>query len=88
MCPNRAADRRLAPCAACRATDFGSPIAAATSAHDTAVSVSKNTKSVGAVIEICTERGIPHDIAMDEQSRIYGEAWFDFLGSSRSMLAD
>jgi len=36
--------------------------------------------------EICQERGIPHDIAMDDQSRIYGPAWLDFIGSCRSML--
>lgn len=36
--------------------------------------------------EICSARGIPHDIAMDEESRIYGPAWFDFIGSCRSML--
>lgn len=36
--------------------------------------------------EICTQRGIPHDIAIDEESRIYGEKWFEFLGSSRAML--
>ena len=36
--------------------------------------------------EICTARGIPCDIAMDDKSRIYGDAWFDFLGSSRTML--
>lgn len=36
--------------------------------------------------ELCETRGIPHDIAMDEESRVYGDAWFDFLGSSRTML--
>lgn len=36
--------------------------------------------------EICMARGIPHDIAMDEASRVYGTAWFDFIGSCRSML--
>lgn len=35
---------------------------------------------------ICSERGITHDIAMDENSRIYGDAWFDFIASSRAML--
>ena len=38
------------------------------------------------MIEICTARGIPHDIAMDDNSRIYGDAWYEFLGSSRVML--
>lgn len=36
--------------------------------------------------EICAAKGIPHDIAMDDGSRIYGDAWYDFLGSSRTML--
>ena len=36
--------------------------------------------------EICGQRGIPHDIATDEESRIYGPAWFDFVGSCRAML--
>jgi hypothetical protein len=36
--------------------------------------------------QICLERGIPHDIATDEASRIYGTAWFNFVGSCRSML--
>ena len=38
------------------------------------------------MIEICAARGIPHDIAMDDASRIYGDAWYKFLGSSRTML--
>ena len=36
--------------------------------------------------EICESRGITSDIAVDEQSRIYGPAWFDFIGSCRVML--
>ncbi|HNC19638.1 hypothetical protein [Accumulibacter sp.] len=36
--------------------------------------------------EICVQRSIPHDISMDPESRIYGSAWFDFIGSCRSML--
>ena len=36
--------------------------------------------------EICDARGIPNDIAMDEESRIYGPAWFDFIGKCRAML--
>jgi hypothetical protein len=36
--------------------------------------------------EICVARGVPHDIAMDDASRVYGDAWFEFLGSSRTML--
>jgi hypothetical protein len=35
---------------------------------------------------ICEERRIPHDIAMDEASRIYGDGWYDFIGSCRAML--
>ena len=36
--------------------------------------------------EICAARGVPYDIAMDDASRIYGDAWYKFLGSSRTML--
>jgi hypothetical protein len=36
--------------------------------------------------EICDKRGVVNDIAMDEASRIYGTAWFDYLGRCRSML--
>jgi hypothetical protein len=36
--------------------------------------------------EICDERGIATDIAMDEDSRIYGTAWLDFIGNCRAML--
>lgn len=36
--------------------------------------------------EICGARGINHNIAMDYNTRIYGDAWFEFLGSSRTML--
>ena len=38
------------------------------------------------MIEICAARGVPYDIAMDDASRIYGDAWYKFLGSSRTML--
>ena len=38
------------------------------------------------MIEYCAARGVPYDIAMDDASRIYGDAWFEFLGSSRTML--
>jgi hypothetical protein len=38
------------------------------------------------VREACSARGIPSDIAIDEASRIYGPAWFDFIKSSRIML--
>lgn len=38
------------------------------------------------MIEECEARGVPHNIAMDNASRIYGDAWFEFLGSSRTML--
>jgi hypothetical protein len=36
--------------------------------------------------DICAERGIVHDIAVDDQSRIYGRAWFEFIGNCRVML--
>jgi hypothetical protein len=36
--------------------------------------------------EICAAHGVPHDIAMDTISRVYGDAWFEFLDSSRTML--
>ncbi|WP_210497176.1 hypothetical protein [Microvirga antarctica] len=36
--------------------------------------------------QACEARGISHDIAMDERSRIYGEAWFDFIADCRVML--
>ena len=36
--------------------------------------------------EICDARGVPNDIAMTESSRIYGTAWFDFVGNCRAML--
>ncbi len=53
---------------------------------DMAASASRNTKSAGAWREICAARGIPYDIAMDDASRIFGDAWYQFLGSSRTML--
>ena len=31
-------------------------------------------------------RGLPADIAMDESSRIYGKAWYDWLGRCRCVL--
>ena len=36
--------------------------------------------------EICDARHIATDIAMDEGSRIYGRAWFAFVGECRAML--
>ncbi|WP_052514004.1 hypothetical protein [Bosea sp. LC85] len=36
--------------------------------------------------ELCAARGIETDIAMNEASRIYGKAWFDFVGDCRAML--
>ena len=35
---------------------------------------------------ICEERGIPADIECAEDKRIYGEAWYEFLGSCRATL--
>lgn len=36
--------------------------------------------------DICDRRGIPVDIAWDERARIYGAAWYEFLGSCRATL--
>lgn len=36
--------------------------------------------------EVCIERGIPHDIEMSEEKRIYGDGWYDFVGQCRSIL--
>jgi hypothetical protein len=36
--------------------------------------------------EICREHGIQHDIETSEDKRIYGEAWYEFLGQCRSTL--
>jgi len=36
--------------------------------------------------EICDARGIATDIAMDEESRIYGTDWYEFVGNCRAML--
>ena len=42
---------------------------------------------VGARMKLeCDARGVSTDIAMDEQSRIYGPAWFDFIEDCRAML--
>jgi hypothetical protein len=38
------------------------------------------------MIAICAAHGMPYDIAMDDASRVYGDAWFEFLGSSRTVL--
>lgn len=35
---------------------------------------------------ICEARGIPHDIAMDSNSRLYGDDWYRFLAGSRTVL--
>jgi hypothetical protein len=34
----------------------------------------------------CQSRGIPHDIEVEEDKRIYGDAWYDFLSSCRAVL--
>ena len=39
------------------------------------------------MLDICEARGLPVDIAFTEEARIYGHAWFDFLGSCRATLA-
>lgn len=36
--------------------------------------------------KLCAARGFETDIATDEKSRIYGDAWFRFLGSCRATL--
>lgn len=36
--------------------------------------------------EVCVERGIAHDIEWSDDKRIYGDAWYDFLGSCRATL--
>lgn len=36
--------------------------------------------------EICISRGIRHDIEISEDSRIYGDAWYEFLGNCRVTL--
>jgi hypothetical protein len=38
------------------------------------------------VRQACLSRGVPCDIAVDEASRIYGSAWFEFIKSCRVML--
>lgn len=35
----------------------------------------------------CEQSGIPSDIRWDEEGRIYGDAWLNFLGACRGMLA-
>jgi hypothetical protein len=36
--------------------------------------------------EICVERAIPHDIEWSDDKRLYGAAWYDFIGSCRVNL--
>jgi hypothetical protein len=36
--------------------------------------------------QICLQRGIPHDIEVSEEKRIYGNAWYDFIRTCRTML--
>jgi hypothetical protein len=36
--------------------------------------------------QICVQRGISHDIELSEEKRIYGNAWYDFMGACRTML--
>jgi hypothetical protein len=36
--------------------------------------------------EICIQRGIPHDIEWSEDKRLYGDDWYDFIGSCRVNL--
>lgn len=39
------------------------------------------------VRRLAQERGLPVDIEIDEDKRIYGKAWYQFLGSARATLA-
>ncbi len=36
--------------------------------------------------EICTQRGLKTDVAWNEEDRIYGNGWFDFLGKCKATL--
>ena len=36
--------------------------------------------------EECRARGVPHDIEVDEDKRIYGDAWYLFLSNCRAVL--
>ena len=36
--------------------------------------------------EICEQRGIPHDIEWSDDKRLYGDAWYEFIGSCRANL--
>ncbi len=36
--------------------------------------------------EICRARGIPHDIEWSDDKRLYGDAWYEFIGSCRANL--
>lgn len=38
------------------------------------------------VKEYCSVKGISHDIAWSEEARIYGQAWYRFVSSSKAML--
>jgi hypothetical protein len=42
---------------------------------------------IGRIVrDYCISEGLDHDIAWDEDSRIYGDAWPQFVASSRGML--
>ncbi len=36
--------------------------------------------------EICVARGIPHDIEWSDDKRLYGDAWYEFIGKCRTNL--
>jgi hypothetical protein len=36
--------------------------------------------------EVCIANGIPHDIEWTNDKRLYGDAWYDFIGSCRANL--
>lgn len=42
---------------------------------------------VGRIVKkYCEARGIAHDIAWDEENRVYGDAWYAFIASCRAVL--
>jgi len=42
---------------------------------------------VGRIVKAyCDANGISHDIAWDEESRLYGDSWYAFIASCRAML--
>ena len=49
--------------------------------------LSREKAEIGRMVKrYCERHKIPHDIAWDEKSRIYGDDWYRFLASCRAML--